>query len=111
MQLLAVILHHEEVLDDVLATLVEYELPDSVVVESRTGLELLEHDLPVFAGVRSLIPGGLDFCRLVLCLIEDTALAQEVMADLPAAPGGAAPGEPKTVAILIPVSAVRVLSS
>jgi len=108
-QLLAVILHHEEVLDDVLATLVEHELPDSVVVESRTGLELLEHDLPVFAGVRSLIPGGLDFCRLVLCLVDDAALAKEVMAALPSAPDGAAPGEPVTIAFLLPVSSVRLL--
>ncbi len=53
--------------------LVEQELPDSVVVESRTGLELLERDLPIFAGLRSLIPGGIDFSRLVLCVVSDPA--------------------------------------
>jgi len=74
-QLLLAILHREELLDDVLSVLVELELPDSVVVESRSGLELLERDLPIFAGLRSLIPAGIDFCRLVVCLAEDDGVA------------------------------------
>jgi len=106
-QLLIVILHHEEVLDEVLSTLVELELPDSIVVEAATGLGLLEHDLPVFAGVRALIPGGLDFCRAVLCLIEDDEEAREVLAALPASPTGTLPGEPRSTAILLPISGVR----
>lgn len=108
MQLLVVILHHEEVLDDVLSTLVEFELVDAVVVDSRTGLELLERDLPVFAGVRALVPGGLDFCRLVLCLIDDDQTARQALAALPRAPS-AAPGEPGTVGMLLPVTEVRAL--
>jgi len=108
-QLLVVILHHEEVLDDVLSTLVEFELVDAVVVDSRTGLELLERDLPVFAGVRALIPGGLDFCRLVLCQIDDDDTARQALAALPRAPSAAGPGEPCTVAMLLPVTEVRAL--
>lgn len=81
MQLLIAILHREELLDDVLSVLVELELPDSVVVESRSGLELLERDLPIFAGLRSLIPAGIDFCRLVVCLAgDDDAAARAVEA-------------------------------
>lgn len=109
MQLLVVTLHHEEVLDDVLSTLVEFELADAVVVDSRTGLELLERDLPVFAGVRALVPAGLDFCRLVLCLIDDDETAHQALAALPRAPSAAAPGEPVTVGMLLPVTAVRAL--
>ena len=79
MQLLLVILHREELLDDVLSLLVELELPDAVVVESRSGLELLERDLPIFAGLRSLIPAGIDFCRLVVCLAEDDEIARHAV--------------------------------
>jgi hypothetical protein len=79
-QLLVAILHREEVLDEVLSVLVEHELPDSVVVESRTGLELLERDLPIFAGLRSLIPGGIDFSRLVLCVVSDRSAARRALA-------------------------------
>ncbi len=80
MRLLVVILHREELLDDVLSLLVELELPDAVVVDSRSGLELLERDLPIFAGLRSLIPAGIDFCRLVLCLVENDAIGSEALA-------------------------------
>ncbi len=79
MQLLLAILHREELLDEVLSVLVELELPDSVVVESRSGLELLERDLPIFAGLRSLIPAGIDFCRLVVCLAEDADRAAQAV--------------------------------
>lgn len=108
MQLLLVVLHREEVLDDVLSALVELELPDAIVVESRTSLELLERDLPIFAGIRSLIPGGIDFSRLVLCLVEDDGLAREsldAIRDL--SEDGAATSDPRNTAILVPVTAVE----
>jgi len=69
--LLVVVLHQEELLDEVLTLLVELGYQDAVVVDARSGLELLERDLPIFAGLRSLIPaGGIDFCRLLLCAID-----------------------------------------
>lgn len=108
MQLLVAVVHHEELLDDVLSTLVELELPDSVVVESRSGLELLERDLPIFAGLRSLIPGGLDFSRLVLCLIDDDELgstAIESVSRLVGHPTG--PAEPRNSVFLVPVARVE----
>ena len=103
MQLLVVILHHEEVLDDVLSTLVEYGYPDSVVLQTQTGLGLLERDLPVFAGVRTLVPGGLDFCRTVLCLVED-GQAGEVLDGLREITVPSLPGEAPTTAFLLPVT-------
>ncbi|MEJ2188959.1 MAG: hypothetical protein P8Y93_05985 [Acidobacteriota bacterium] len=108
MHLLVAVIHREEVLDDVLSALVETEAPDAVVIESRSGLELLERDLPIFAGLRSLVPGGIDFSRLVLCLIEDDGLAEEALATLRAL-GDAAhePSEPRNTAVLIPVRDVE----
>ncbi len=106
MHLLIVILHQEEVLDDVLSRLVELELPDAVVVESRTGLELLERDLPLFAGLRALVPGGIDFCRTVLCLVEDETVAGEALSAV-AALGTGTEGEPLNTAMLVPVARHR----
>lgn len=108
MRFLVVILHHEDLLDEVLSLLVELESPDAVVVESRSGLEVLERDLPIFAGLRSLIPSGIDFSRLVLCLIEDDSMAEEALAavkNLDSEEHGA--NEPRNTAILLPVSAVE----
>lgn len=108
MRLLVAVLHREDLLDDVLSALVELEEPDSVVVESRSGLELLERDLPIFAGLRSLIPSGIDFSSLVICLIEDDGRANEavtIIRDL--ADRGSETGGPRNTVMLIPVSDVE----
>jgi nitrogen regulatory protein P-II 1 len=107
-QLLLAILHREELLDEVLSTLVELEAPDAVVVESRSGLELLERDLPIFAGLRSLIPSGIDFSSLVVCVIEDDRIAEEALAAvsrLEESPRNE--GEGVNMVMLIQVSAIR----
>jgi hypothetical protein len=107
-QLFLAILHREELLDEVLSTLVELEAPDAVVVESRNGLELLERDLPIFAGLRSLIPSGIDFSSLVVCVIEDDALADEILAAVAAlGDGSRLQSEPFNTVLLVPVSTVR----
>ncbi len=108
MQLLVVVLHSEELLDDVLSVLVELELPDAVVVESRTGLELLERDLPIFAGLRSLIPGGIDFSRLVLCLLEQPEQGPEVLRTMKSlSDRPRALDEPANTAFLLPVEGIQ----
>lgn len=108
MRLLVAVLHREDLLDEVLSALVELEEPDAVVVESRSGLELLERDLPIFAGLRSLIPSGIDFSSLVICLIEDDDRADEALASIRdlADLGGETDGARNTV-MLIPVSDVE----
>ena len=108
MQLLVVILHREELLDEVLSTLVELEVSDSVVVESRSGLELLERDLPIFAGLRSLVPSGIDFSSLVFCVLEDDRVAAEVLAAVRELGRGSHPAsEPRNTAILVPVDTIQ----
>ena len=104
MRLLVAVLHREDLLDEVLSALVELEEPDAVVVESRSGLELLERDLPIFAGLRSLIPSGIDFSSLVICLIEDSSRARkalETIRDL--AEFTDDPEGPRNTVMLIPV--------
>jgi len=107
-RLLVAVLHREDLLDDVLSALVELEEPDSVVLESRSGLELLERDLPIFAGLRSLIPSGIDFSSLVICLIEDDRRANEAVKTIrDLAGGGSETGGPRNTVMLIPVSDVE----
>ena len=108
MRLLVAVLHREDLLDEVLSALVELEEPDAVVVESRSGLELLERDLPIFAGLRSLILSGIDFSSLVICLIEDDDRADEALASIRdlADLGGETDG-PRNTVMLIPVSDVE----
>lgn len=107
MHLLAVILHQEELLDEVLSLLVELELPETVVIESRTGLELLERDLPIFAGLRALIPGGIDFSRVVLTVVGDEELAREAVTRIRSWGQDAFPSEggPRNAVLLLPITA------
>lgn len=108
MQLFLAILHREELLDEVLSTLVELEASDAVVVESRSGLELLERDLPIFAGLRSLIPSGIDFSSLVLCVVEEDTLAEQILAAVSALEDRKhREDESLNTVMLVPVSAVR----
>jgi len=108
-RLLVVVLHREDLLDDVLSALVELEEPDAVVVESRSGLELLERDLPIFAGLRSLVPSGIDFSSLVICLIENDRRAYEALAVIRDLSGTTTEdaGAPRNTAMLVPVSDVE----
>ncbi len=108
MQLLVVILHSEELLDDVLSTLVEMGAPDAVVVESRSGLELLERDLPIFAGLRSLVPSGIDFSSLVLCVLEEDGTARALLRAMRALePAPHDVNAPRNTAVLVPVTKVE----
>jgi hypothetical protein len=106
---LVAVLHREDLLDEVLSILVELEEPDAVVVESRSGLELLERDLPIFAGLRSLIPSGIDFSSLVVCLIEDDPRASEALrmiSRLEDVTAGDVAG-PRNTVMLVPVTDVE----
>ena len=107
MRLLVAVLHREDLLDEVLSALVELEEPDSVVVESRSGLELLERDIPIFAGLRSLIPSGIDFSSLVVCLIEDDRRAEEALAIIRHLGEGSDASGPRNTVMLVPVSDVE----
>ena len=81
MHLLLVVVNDEGALDEVLTGLVEHGILGAVVLEARSGLELLEHDLPVFAGLRALVPGGIDFCRLVVAPVPRDS-GEAALADL-----------------------------
>jgi hypothetical protein len=107
-RLLVAVLHREDLLDEVLSALVELEEPDAVVVESRSGLELLERDIPIFAGLRSLIPSGIDFSSLVVCLIESDERAQEALTVVRDLGGVLNDGDgPRNTVMLLPVSGVE----
>jgi len=106
--LLLAVVSDEGALDRLLTVLVEYEALGAVVLEARTGLELLERDLPIFAGLRSLIPGGIDFCRVVLCPLPEGMPVAEVVDAIAREAGGTASAGTDRVVVL-PVAAHREL--
>src|SRR5687768_10151097 len=54
MQLLVAVINHEEKVDDVLAGFLELGITGATIVGSEGMGRVLSHDVPIFAGVRSL---------------------------------------------------------
>ncbi len=54
MQLLIAVINHEEKVDDVLAGFLELGITGATVVRSEGMGRVLSHDVPIFAGLRSL---------------------------------------------------------
>ncbi|MDQ3697981.1 MAG: hypothetical protein M3373_08165 [Gemmatimonadota bacterium] len=85
MQLLIAVINHEEKLDDILAGFVELGIRGATIVSSEGMGHVLSHDVPIFAGLRSLTARSRPTNQTVFSVLEDTqvdaaiALIQEVL--------------------------------
>ena len=108
MQLLVAVINHEEKLDDVLAGFVELGITGATIVSSEGMGHVLSHDVPIFAGLRSLTARSRPSNQTVFSVVADEqvdaaiALIQDVCGDL-AAPGSG-------IVFAVPVSRVVGLS-
>jgi nitrogen regulatory protein PII len=71
MQLLVAVINHEECVDDILAGFVEVGITGATVLESRGMGHVLSHDVPIFAGVRSLDAQSRARNRTIFLVTED----------------------------------------
>ena len=92
MQLLIAVINHEEKVDDVLAGFVELGITGATIVSSEGMGRVLSHDVPIFAGLRSLVTRSRPTNQTLFSVIEDDkvdsviALIEEVCGSL-SAPG------------------------
>ena len=88
MQLLVAVINHEEKLDDVLAGFVELGITGATIVSSEGMGRVLSHDVPIFAGLRSLTSRSRPSNQTVFSVVADDkvdaaiALIQEVCGSL-----------------------------
>jgi nitrogen regulatory protein PII len=88
MQLLVAVINHEEKLDDILAGFVELGITGATIVGSEGMGHVLSHDVPIFAGVRSLTSRSRPSNQTLFSVIDDDkvesaiALIQEVCGTL-----------------------------
>ena len=88
MQLLIAVINHVEQVDDILAGFVELGITGATILDSEGMGRVLSHDVPIFAGLRSLTARSRPSNQTVLSVIEDDkvdaaiALIQEVCGDL-----------------------------
>ncbi len=88
MQLLIAVINHEEKVDDVLAGFVELGITGATIVSSEGMGRVLSHDVPIFAGLRSLVSRSRPSNQTLFSVIEDDkvdsaiALIEEVCGSL-----------------------------
>jgi nitrogen regulatory protein P-II 1 len=88
MQLLIVVINHEEKVDDILAGFIELGITGATVIGSEGMGRVLSHDVPIFAGLRSLTATSRPTNNTLFSVIEDhkvdsaIKLVQEICGEL-----------------------------
>jgi len=96
MRLLVAVVHDPEKLDEILSGFLELGITGATVLTSEGMGSVLSHDIPIFAGLQTLITGSRPQNRLILSVIpkekvsEVVALLQEVSGGLDAPATGIA---------------------
>ena len=79
MRLLMIILNREELLDDILSTLVELGIMGATVIESTRMSEILIREIPIFAGLREMRRGGRAYNRIIIAAVEKRETVRELL--------------------------------
>jgi len=70
MKLLVFILNKNELLDEVLEAFLELGIPGATILDSVGMGHILAYEIPIFAGLRSVLPGNRPFNKTILALID-----------------------------------------
>jgi len=79
MYLLIVVLNREEFLEDVLSVLVELGITDATILDSQAMGRALAYEVPIFAGLRSLMEGRRTYSKTIFALVEDQDVGEEMV--------------------------------
>ncbi|RMD96684.1 MAG: hypothetical protein D6814_10945 [Calditrichaeota bacterium] len=80
MKVLFIILNKEEYLDEVLEAFLELGLRGATIIDSVGMGRILAYEIPIFAGLRSILPGNRPFNKTILTLVEDEKIPEIVAA-------------------------------
>ncbi len=81
MHLLIIILHREELLDEVLSGLVEMEITGAVILDGTSEERVLSEDVPIFAGLFQTT-GGTGHIRTILASVPDRGILPSLVTHL-----------------------------
>lgn len=71
MRLLVVVVHDPEKLDDILSGFLELGITGATVINSEGMGSVLSHDIPIFAGLQTLISGSRPLNRMILSVVTE----------------------------------------
>ena len=88
MELLIIIIKQTQYLDDILTGFVDIGIHGASVIDSRGMGQILTADVPIFAGLKDLMPGGNIGNYMIMSVVESdkvekaVSLVQEICGDL-----------------------------
>lgn len=80
MQLLVVVINQREKLDDILSGFLELGITGATIINSEGMAHVLTHDIPVFAGLQTLISGSRAQNQTIFSVIDDDSKVAEAIA-------------------------------
>ncbi len=104
LRLLVVVVHDPEKLDEILSGFLEIGITGATVLQSEGMGSVLSEDIPIFAGLQTLVSGSRPQNRLILSVVSDDKVkpAMEILKDV-----SGDLGEPATgIAFTLPVDEV-----
>lgn len=84
MNLLIVVMNNEELLDELITGWLDLGVTGATVIESTDSLQYISHNVPIFAGFRSLTSGGMRHNKTIFAVIESSGILDEAVAFLEA---------------------------
>ena len=78
LQLLFCIVKDYRKLDMILEGFIEMGITGATVVDARGMAQVLRNDVPIFAGLATLFPGGTDDSKIILSVLETSKLKNVV---------------------------------
>lgn len=82
MYLIITVINNEELLDDLITGWLDIGVSGSTVIETTDSLQLISHNVPIFAGFRSLTSGGMKHNKTLFSVIENESLLDQAIAFL-----------------------------
>ena len=82
MYFLVAVINNEDILDDLITGWLDIGITDATVVETTDSLQLISHNVPIFAGFRSLTSGGMPHNKTIFTVSEDRELLDKGIAFL-----------------------------
>ena len=74
MYLIIAVINNEELLDELMTAWLDMGITGATVAETTDLLQLVSHNIPIFAGFRSLTSGGIIHNKTIFTAIEDREL-------------------------------------
>ncbi|MFC2060997.1 P-II family nitrogen regulator [Elusimicrobiota bacterium] len=78
MKLLVIILNKTEFLNELLSILVEVGISKATILDSEGLGQHLAHDIPIFAGLKSLVGDSKTYNKTIMALVDDDSLLKDL---------------------------------